>query len=69
VLRNLQQRFGETIIRLASVIGPPLPLSIEVGLRPDGTPMWLRWGGWTRRVDPVYEFWREQHNWWDQPVM
>jgi DNA polymerase-4 len=68
VLRNLQQRFGETIIRLASVIGPPLPLSIEVGLRPDGTPMWLRWGGWARLVDQVYEFWREQHNWWDQPV-
>ena len=68
VLRTLQQRFGETIIRLASVIGPPLPLSIEVGLRPDGTPMWLRWGGWARLVDQVYEFWREQHNWWDQPV-
>jgi DNA polymerase-4 len=68
VLRNLQERFGETIIRLASVIGPPLPLSIEVGLRPDGTPMWLRWGGWARLVDQVYEFWREQHHWWDQPV-
>jgi nucleotidyltransferase/DNA polymerase involved in DNA repair len=69
VLRNLQQRFGETIIRLASVIGPPLPLSIEVGLRSDGTPMWLRWGGWARLVDQVYEFWREQHHWWDQPVV
>ncbi len=68
VLRNLQQRFGEAVIRLASVIGPPLPLSIDVGLRPDGTPMWLRWGGWARLVDQVYEFWREQHNWWDQPV-
>jgi DNA polymerase IV len=68
VLRALQQRFGETIIRLASVIGPPLPLSIEVGLRSDGTPMWLRWGGWARLVDQVYEFWREQHHWWDQPV-
>ncbi len=68
VLRNLQQRFGEAVIRLASVIGPPLPLSIDVGLRPDGAPMWLRWGGWARLVDQVYEFWREQHNWWDQPV-
>jgi hypothetical protein len=68
VLRSLQQRFGEAVIRLASVIGPPLPLAIDVGLRPDGTPMWLRWGGWARLVDQVYEFWREQHNWWDQPV-
>jgi hypothetical protein len=68
VLRALQQRFGEAVIRLASVIGPPLPLAIDVGLRPDGTPMWLRWGGWARLVDQVYEFWREQRNWWDQPV-
>jgi len=69
VLQNLQQRFGETIIRLASVIGPPLPLVIDVGLRPDSTPMWLRWGGWARLVDQVYEFWREQHHWWDRPVV
>ena len=68
VLRTLQQRFGEAVIRLASMIGPPLPLSIEVGLRSDGTPMWLRWGGWARLVEQVYEFWREQYRWWEQPV-
>ncbi len=67
-LRALQQRFGEAVIRLASLVGPPLPLNIEVGLRPDGTPMWLRWGGWARFVEQVYEYWREQQSWWDRPV-
>ncbi len=68
VLRTLEQRFGEAVIRLAGALGPPLPLAIEVGLRPDGSPMWLRWGGWARFVDRVYEFWRERRNWWDQPA-
>jgi len=68
VLRTLEQRFGEAVIRLASMIGPPLPLAIDVGLGPEGTPVWLRWGGWARLVQQVYEFWREQRHWWDQPV-
>ena len=67
-LRALQQRFGEAVIRLASLVGPPLPLNIEVGLQSDGTPLWLRWGGWARFVEQVYEYWREQQNWWDRPV-
>lgn len=68
VIQTLKHRFGEAVIRLASALGPPLPLAIEVGLRSDGAPMWLRWGGWERIVGQVYEFWREQRNWWDQPV-
>lgn len=68
VIQALKQRFGEAVIRLASALGPPLPLAIEVGLQSDGAPMWLRWSGWARIVGQVYEFWREQRNWWDQPV-
>jgi nucleotidyltransferase/DNA polymerase involved in DNA repair len=67
-IRLLQQRFGEAIIRLASLIGPPLPLPIRIGARPDGAPLSLGWGGWSSRVTSVYEYWREQRGWWEQPV-
>jgi hypothetical protein len=68
VLRMLRQRFGEMVIRIASTIGPPMPLPIQVNTRPDGAPAWLRWGGWSRQVEAVYEFWRELKTWWDTPV-
>ncbi len=69
VLQTLRQRFGEAVIRLASLLGPPLPLGIEVGPGPEGEPQWLRWGGWERIVNQVYEYWREEWSWWDQPEM
>ena len=69
VVRTLQQRFGEAVIRLASVVGPPLPLPVQVHLHPDGMPARLCWGGWSRRVESVYETWREYRNWWDDPVV
>lgn len=69
VIRVLQQRFGEAVIRLASLIGPPLPLPIRIGARPDGTPLGLGWGGWSSRVTNIYEYWREQRTWWEQPVV
>jgi DNA polymerase IV len=68
-IRLLQQRFGETVIRLASLIGPPLPLPIRIGARPDGTPLGLGWGGWSSRVTNIYEYWREQRTWWELPVV
>jgi DNA polymerase-4 len=68
VIRLLQQRFGEAVIRLASLIGPPLPLPIRIGARPDGTPLGIGWGGWSNRVTNVYETWREQRTWWERPV-
>jgi DNA polymerase-4 len=68
VLKVLRKRFGELVVRLASALGPPLPLSIQVQVREDGIPTRLRWGGWSRRVEKVYEFWRERLTWWDTPV-
>ena len=68
VIRLLQQRFGEAVIRLASLIGPPLPLPIRIGAKPDGTPLGIGWGGWSSRVTNVYEYWREQRTWWERPV-
>jgi hypothetical protein len=68
VIRLLQQRFGEAVIRLASLIGLPLPLPIRIGAKPDGTPLGIGWGDWSSRVTNVYEYWRKQCTWWERPV-
>jgi nucleotidyltransferase/DNA polymerase involved in DNA repair len=68
VLRLLRQRFGETVIRLASIIGPPVPIPIRVHAQPDGTPSVLSWGGWSRPVERVYEYWRDMKTWWSAPI-
>ena len=67
-LRVLRRRFGEAVMRLASAIGPPLPLPIRVRTRADGAPEALSWGGWSRHVERVYEYWRELKTWWDAPA-
>jgi len=67
-LKVLKQRFGEAVIRLASLIGPPIPLAIKVKAQSDGSPLTLSWGGWSRQVKTVWNIWREQGRWWDQPV-
>lgn len=67
-LQEIWRRFGAAIIRLASAIGPPLPLPIQVTMRPDGQPTLLRWGGWARPVTEIYESWREERRWWEQPT-
>jgi len=69
VLRILRTRFDEAIVQLASLIGPPLPLPIQVQARRDGTPAALRWRGWSRLVEKVYEYWQESRQWWDDPIM
>ncbi len=67
-LKVLKQRFGEAVIRLASLIGPPVPLAIKVQTQADGLPSTLSWGGWSRPVKTVWNIWREQGQWWDQPI-
>ena len=67
-LHALQKRFGEAVLRLASTLGPPVPLPIHVNAQADGVPLDLRWGRWSRHVTNLYEYWREQRAWWDQLV-
>ncbi len=68
VLRVLRQRFGEAVIRLAGLVGPPLPIPIRVRAQADGAPSVLSWGGWSRPVERVYEYWREMKMWWNAPI-
>jgi len=65
----LRQKFGEMVINTASWIGPPLPLPIVVETDVEHKPLRLRWGGWSRRVVDIYEIWREQRRWWEQPII
>ena len=69
VLRMLWERFGETIVKLASVTGPPAPLPIRVRAQSAGRPAWLSWGGWSREVVRIFEYWRKETTWWDQPTI
>lgn len=68
-LNQLRKRFGEWVVRLASAVGPPLPVSIRVRTQPNGWPAAMEWGGWERQVVGVYEHWREQRAWWDKLVV
>jgi DNA polymerase-4 len=67
-LESLWSRFGELVIRVASLVGSPLPLRIQVQIDAKGRPSLLKWGGWTRMVRGVLDHWRSSSRWWQQPV-
>jgi hypothetical protein len=67
-LRRLRERFGEMIVVLASLVGPPPPRSIQVTTDPQGLPRALVWNDRFRGVETVYEAWRERRRWWSRPV-
>jgi hypothetical protein len=68
VLRGLRTRFGELVIVMASLIGPPPPCPVQVTTDPDGLPRALVWRDQIHRVAAVYESWRERRYWWGRPV-
>jgi nucleotidyltransferase/DNA polymerase involved in DNA repair len=68
VLRGLRARFGELVIMVAALVGPPPPRPVQVTIGPAGLPRALVWHD---RIDPVaqvYEVWRERRCWWGRPV-
>jgi hypothetical protein len=54
-LRGLRERFGEMIVVVASLLGPPPPRA-------------LVWRDRIRQVETIYETWRERRCWWSRPV-
>jgi DNA polymerase-4 len=67
-LRMLRERFGEMIVVVASLLGPPLPRPIHVTTGPDGMPRALVWRDRFHEVEVIYEVWRERRCWWSRPV-
>ncbi len=67
-LQLLYHRFGLAVIRIAALLGPPLPLKVQVMLSADGQPSRLIFGGITRVVIGIDETWREERFWWDKPI-
>jgi DNA polymerase-4 len=65
VLQLLCHRFGQAIIRIAALVGPPLPIKIQVNLNSDGQPARLIYGGMTRVVMGIDNFWRDERFWWN----
>ncbi len=68
VLQRLRERFGQLIIVIASLIGPPRPQQIQVTTGADYIPRALVWRDRIVPVCRIYEHWRESRFWWAQPV-
>ena len=67
-LRRLRARFGEAIVRIASLVHPPEPCPIDVRTTERGLPTIFVWDERTYRVIRIYEHWRERRFWWARPV-
>ena len=67
-LRRLRERFGEMIIVVASLLGPPPPRPVQVTTDSSGYPRALVWHDRIREVVAVYEVWRERRRWWGLPI-
>jgi nucleotidyltransferase/DNA polymerase involved in DNA repair len=66
-LRRLRERFGDMIVTLASLIGPPSPRAVCVTTGPSGMPCALVWRERVQEVTLIYETWRTRTNWWRLP--
>ncbi len=64
-LQLLFHRFSRTVLQVAALLGPPVPLKIQVTLDDLGQPASLALGGPPQRVLAVHETWREEKSWWD----
>lgn len=68
VIQLLIHRFGEAAIKIASLLGPPIPLKVKVRLNAQGFPSLLTLAGQVRAVVGIDEHWREEKAWWDKPL-
>ncbi len=67
-LRRLRARFGEAVVRIASLIRPPEPRPIDVRTTEGGAPLLLIYEERSYRVIRIYEHWRERRFWWARPI-
>jgi hypothetical protein len=67
-LRRLRERFGDMIVMIASLVGPPEPSALLVTTDLGGMPCALVWRDRIREVTLIYETWRARTNWWRLPI-
>ncbi len=67
VLQLLIHRFGAAVVRVASLLGPPVPVRVEVSLTRAGLPGRLEVGEQSYALE-VVDQWREEQSWWDRPL-
>ncbi len=67
-LQLVAHRFGQLAVRVAALLGPPVPVPIAVIVGDSGQPAYLDYGGRTRTVLAIDEHWRQEERWWDQPI-
>ncbi len=67
-LRRLQERFGDMVVMIASLVGPPPPRPVLVTVDQGGMPCALIWRERIREVTLIYETWRARTSWWRYPV-
>jgi nucleotidyltransferase/DNA polymerase involved in DNA repair len=67
-LQLLVHRFGELVLRVAALVGPPVPIRVTVTLGGDGNPVSYELGGENNPVVEVDDTWREERDWWSRPL-
>jgi len=64
----LVHRFGELVLRVAALVGPPVPIRVVVTIGGDGRPLSYELGGQKCMVVEVDDTWREEREWWSRPL-
>lgn len=68
VIQLILHRFGQAAIRIASLLGPPIPLKVKVKVNAVGLPSLVTLAGQARGIAGIDEHWREERAWWSQPL-
>jgi nucleotidyltransferase/DNA polymerase involved in DNA repair len=67
-LRRLRVRFGEAIVKIASLLQSPEPRPIQVTTHLNSTPVTFIWQERVYSVRRIYEHWQERRLWWSRPI-
>ncbi|MEK7310363.1 MAG: hypothetical protein AAB382_00180 [Chloroflexota bacterium] len=68
IIQLILHRFGQAAIKIASLLGPPIPLKVKVRVNRDGLPAVVTLAGQMRGIVGIDEHWREERAWWSKPL-
>jgi DNA polymerase-4 len=68
IIQLILHRFGQAAIKIASLLGPPIPLKVKVRVNRDGLPSVVTLAGQMRGIVGIDEHWREERAWWSKPL-